>query len=69
MGKRLMTIEIALKEHCADGMVGHPMRALEAAAAEVVIVETISVTMAMSDTTEMAESLWVQRLLDEVGAG
>jgi alkylhydroperoxidase/carboxymuconolactone decarboxylase family protein YurZ len=43
------------------------MRALEAGATKEEILETISVNMAMSGTTGIAESLRVLKLLDELG--
>jgi len=43
------------------------MRALEAGATKDEILETISVNVAMSGTTGIAESLRVLKLLDELG--
>lgn len=65
--KRLMALGIALRARCVNCIVGQTMRALEAGATKEEILETISVNMAMSGTTGVAESLRVLKLLDELG--
>jgi AhpD family alkylhydroperoxidase len=65
--KRLMALAIALRARCENCIVGQTMRALEAGATREEILETISVNMAMSGTTGIAESLRVLKLLDELG--
>lgn len=65
--KRLMALGIALRARCENCIVGQTMRALEAGATKQEILETISVNMAMSGTTGVAESLKVLKLLDELG--
>ena len=65
--KRLMALGIALRARCENCIVGQTMRALEAGATREEILETISVNMAMSGTTGIAESLRVLKLLDELG--
>jgi AhpD family alkylhydroperoxidase len=65
--KRLMALGIALRARCVNCIVGQTMRALEAGASKEEILETISVNMAMSGTTGIAESLRVLKLLDEQG--
>lgn len=66
--KRLMALAIALSARCENCIVGQTMRALEAGATKEEILETISVNMAMSGTTGIAESLRVLKLLDEIDA-
>jgi len=65
--KRLMALGIALRARCANCIVAQVMRALEAGATKDEILETISVNVAMSGTTGIAESLRVLKLLDELG--
>ena len=65
--KRLIALGIALIARCVNCIVGQTMRALEAGATKEEILETISVNMAMSGTTGIAESLRVLKLLDELG--
>ena len=65
--KRLIALGIALRARCVNCIVGQTMRALEAGATKEEILETISVNMAMSGTTGIAEGLRVLKLLDELG--
>jgi len=65
--KRLIALGIALRACCTNCILGQTMRALEAGATKDEILETISVNLAMSGTTGMAESLGVIKLLDELG--
>lgn len=65
--KRLLALGIALRARRVNCIVGQTMRALEAGATKEEILETISVNMAMSGTTGIAESLRVLKLLDELG--
>ena len=65
--KRLMALGIALRAGCTNCIVRQTMRALEAGATRDEFLETISVVVAMSGTTGMAESLRVLKLLDELG--
>ena len=65
--KRLMALGIALRARCVNCIVAQTMRALEAGASKEEILETISVNIAMSGTTGIAESLRVVKLLDELG--
>ena len=65
--KRLIALGIALRARCVNCIVGQTMRALESGATKEEILETISVNMAMSGTTGVAESLRVLKLLDELG--
>ncbi|MGD9368015.1 MAG: carboxymuconolactone decarboxylase family protein [Desulfobacteraceae bacterium] len=60
--KRLMALGIALRARGINCIIGQTMRALEAGATKEEILETISVNMAMSGTTGMAESLRVLKL-------
>ena len=62
-----MALGIALRARCENCIVGQTMRSLEAGATKEEILETISVNMAMSGTTGVAESLKVLKLLDELG--
>ena len=62
----LMALGIALRARCVNCIVGQTMRALDAGATKEEILETISVNMAMSGTTGVAESLRVLKLLDEL---
>ena len=65
--KRLMALGIALRARCVNCIVGQTIRALETGATNEEILETISVNIAMSGTTGIAESLRVMKLLDELG--
>ena len=65
--KRLMALGIALRSRCDNCIIGQTMRALDAGASKAEILETIGVSMAMSGTTGIAESLKVLKLLDELG--
>jgi len=65
--KRLMALGIALRARCINCIIAQTMRALEAGATKDEILETISVNVAMSGTTGIAESLRVLKLLDELG--
>ncbi|MDY6790423.1 MAG: carboxymuconolactone decarboxylase family protein [Thermodesulfobacteriota bacterium] len=65
--KRLMALGIALRARCVHCIVAQTMRALDVGATKEEILETISVNMAMSGTTGIAESLRVLKLLDELG--
>ena len=65
--KRLVALGIALRACCTNCIVGQTMRALEAGATKEEILETVSVNLAMSGTTGVAESLRVIKLLDELG--
>ncbi len=64
--KRLIALGIALRARCDNCIMGQTMRALDAGASKEEILETISVNMAMSGTTGIAESLKVLKLLDEL---
>jgi AhpD family alkylhydroperoxidase len=65
--KRLMALGIALRARCINCIVSQTMKALETGASKEEILETISVNMAMSGTTGIAESLRVLKLLEELG--
>ena len=65
--KRLMSLAIALKSGTANCIIAQTMLALEAGASKEEILETLSVVVAMSGTTGVAESLRVIKLLDELG--
>ena len=65
--KRLIALAIGLRAGCANCILAQTMRALEAGATTDEILETISVEIAMSGTTGIAESLRVIKLLDELG--
>ena len=65
--KRLMALGIALRARCVNCIISQTMRALDAGATKDEILETISVNVAMSGTTGIAESLRVIKLLDELG--
>jgi len=65
--KRLIALGIALRACCTNCILGQTMRALDAGATKEEILETISVNLAMSGTTGIAESLKVIQLLDEMG--
>ena len=64
--KRLMALGIALRARCVNCILSQTMKALDAGATKEEILETISVNMAMSGTTGIAESLRVLKLLDEL---
>jgi len=65
--KRLISLAIALKVGCTNCILAQTIHALEAGASREEVLETISVEVAMSGTTGVAESLRVVRLLDELG--
>ena len=65
--KRLMALGIALRAGCKNCIIAQTIWALEAGATKEEILETITVNMAMSGTTGIAESLQVIYLLDELG--
>ena len=65
--KRLIALGIALRAGCTNCILGQTMRSLEAGATRDEILETVSVQLAMSGTTGIAESLRVIKLLDELG--
>ena len=65
--KRLIALAIALRAGCTNCILGQTMRALEAGATKDELLETLSVEVAMSGTTGIAESLRVIKLLDELG--
>lgn len=65
--KRLIALAIALRAECANCILHQTLAALEAGATKEEILETISVEVAMSGTTGIAESLRVIKLLGELG--
>jgi len=65
--KRLIALGIALRAGCTNCILSQTTRALEAGATKDELLETISVEVAMSGTTGIAESLRVLKLLDELG--
>lgn len=65
--KYLMALAIALRACCTNCILAQTKNALDAGATKEEILETISVEMAMSGTTGIAESLRVIKLLDELG--
>lgn len=65
--KRLIALGIALRARTVNCILAQTMRALEAGVTKDEILETISVNVAMSGTTGIAESLRVLKLLDELG--
>jgi len=65
--KRLMSLAIALRARCINCILAQTMRALEAGATREEILETLSVNVAMSGTTGIAEALRVVKLLEELG--
>ena len=65
--KRLMALAIALRVGCINCILGQTIRALDAGATKEEILETLSVEVAISGTTGVAESLRVIKLLDELG--
>jgi alkylhydroperoxidase/carboxymuconolactone decarboxylase family protein YurZ len=65
--KRLMSLAIALKGGTTNCTLAQTMLALETGASKEEILETLSVVVAMSGTSGVAESLRVLKLLDELG--
>ena len=65
--KRLIALGIALRTGCTNCILAQTKHALDAGATKDEILETISVEVAMSGTTGVAESLIVIKLLDELG--
>ena len=65
--KRLIALAIALRAECANCILHQTLAALEAGATKEEFLETISVEVAMSGTTGIAESLRVIKLLGELG--
>ena len=65
--KRLIALAIALRAECANCILHQTLAALDAGATKEEILETISVEVAMSGTTGIAESLRVIKLLNEMG--
>ena len=65
--KRLMALVLALGTGCTNCILSQTIRALDAGATKEELLETISVEVAMSGTTGIAESLRVIKLLDELG--
>jgi AhpD family alkylhydroperoxidase len=65
--KRLMSLAIALKSGTTNCIIAQTMLALETGASKEEILETLSVVVAMSGTTGVAESLRVLKILDELG--
>jgi len=65
--KRLIALAIALRAGCTHCIIAQTERALEAGATKDELLETLSVEVAMSGTTGIAESLRVLKLLEELG--
>lgn len=65
--KYLIALAVALRAGCTHCVLAQTTSALEAGATKEEILETISVVVAMSGTTGIAESLRVIKLLDEMG--
>ena len=65
--KRLISLAIALRAGCTNCILAQTKRALEAGATKDELLETLSVEVAMSGSTGVAESLRVVKLLDELG--
>jgi AhpD family alkylhydroperoxidase len=65
--KRLIALGIALRAGCTNCILAQTKHALDNGATKEEILETISVEIAMSGTTGVAESLRVIKLLDESG--
>ena len=65
--KRLISLAIALRVGCINCILSQTSRAMEAGATTEEILETLSVEVAMSGNTGVAESLRVIKLLDELG--
>ena len=64
--KRLIALSIALKGGHTNCIMAQTIRALDAGATTEEVLETLSVQVAMSGTTGIAESLRVIKLLDEL---
>jgi len=65
--KRLIALAIALRVGCTNCILAQTERALNAGATKDELLETLSVEVAMSGTTGIAESLRVLKLLEELG--
>jgi AhpD family alkylhydroperoxidase len=65
--KRLMSLAVALKSGTTNCILAQTMLALEEGASMEEILETLSVVVAMSGTTGVAESMRVIKFLDELG--
>jgi len=65
--KRLIALAIALRAGCTNCIIAQTERALESGATKDELLETLSVEVAMSGTTGIAESLRVLKLLEELG--
>ena len=65
--KRLIALAIALRAECTNCIIAQTERALESGATKDEVLETLSVEVAMSGTTGIAESLRVLKLLEELG--
>ena len=65
--KRLIALAIALRVGCTNCILAQTERALESGATKDEVLETLSVEVAMSGTTGIAESLRVLKLLEELG--
>ena len=65
--KRLIALGIALRAGCTNCILTQTRHALDDGATKEEILETISVEIAMSGTTGVAESLRVIKLLEESG--
>ena len=65
--KRLIALAIALRVGCTNCILAQTERALKAGATKDELLETLSVEVAMSGTTGIAESLRVLKLLEELG--
>jgi len=65
--KRLIALAIALRAGCTHCVLAQTMHALEAGATKDELLETLSVEVAMSGTTGIAESFRVLKLLEELG--
>ncbi len=64
--KRLISLAIALRAECTNCILAQTEHALEAGATKDEILVTLIVEVAMSGTTEIAESLRVIKFLDEL---
>ena len=65
--KRLMALAIAIRHGCSNCILGQVHHAINAGATKEEFLETISVGIAMSGTSGVAESLRVVKLLTEHG--
>ena len=65
--KRLIALSIALRAGCTNCILAQTLRAIDDGASKEELLETLSVQVAMSGTTGIAESLRVVKLLDELG--